>query len=48
MLGPLLFDIYKCDLFLLITEPNITNYADDTTLYECEAHSVDARTKIET
>ena len=32
LLGPLLFDIYMCHLFLFLTESNIANYVDDTTL----------------
>ena len=36
ILGPLLFNIYMCDLFLCDCETNIINYADDTTLYACE------------
>lgn len=32
VLGSLLFDIYMCDLFLFLTESNIANYVDDTTL----------------
>ena len=36
VLGPLLFSIYMCDLFLCDCETNIINYADDTTLYACE------------
>ena len=36
VLGPLLFNIYICDLFLFMSESNLANYADDTTLYECE------------
>ena len=47
MLGPLLFNIYMCDLFLFITESNIANYADDATLYEYEANLIVARKKIE-
>ena len=35
ILGPLLFNICMCDLFLCDCESNI-NYADDTTLYACE------------
>ena len=35
ILGPLLFNIYMCDLFLCDCESNI-NYADDTTLYAYE------------
>ena len=32
ILGPLLFNIYMCDLFLCDCETNIINYADDTYL----------------
>ena len=35
VLGPLLFNIYMCDLFLFISESNVANYTDDTTLYAC-------------
>ena len=33
--------------FLLITESNIANYADDTTLYKCEMNLIQVDTKIE-
>ena len=33
VLGPFLFNIYLCDLFLLMPESNVANYADDTTIY---------------
>ena len=36
VLGPLLFNIYMYDLFLFMSESNVANYADDTTLYECK------------
>ena len=36
VLGPLLFNIYMCDLFLFMSESNVANYVDDTTLYTCE------------
>ena len=36
ILGPLLVNIYMCDLCLCDCESNIINYADDTTLYACE------------
>ena len=35
-LGPLLFNIYMCNLFLCDCESNIINYADYSTLYACE------------
>ena len=35
VLGPLLFNIYINDLFFIIHEANVCNYADDTTLYAC-------------
>ena len=36
ILEPLLFNILICDLFLCDCEINITNYANNTTLYACE------------
>ena len=36
VLGPLLFNIYMCDLFLFMSESNVANYADDTTLHARE------------
>ena len=33
ILGPLLFNIFLCDLFLTIEGNYFTNYADDTTPY---------------
>ena len=33
ILGPLLFNIFLCDFFLIIKETNFTSYADDNTLY---------------
>ena len=33
ILGPLLFNIYICDLFLFVEEDNVISYADDTTPY---------------
>ena len=35
ILGPLLFNIFLCDLFLTINDCDIANYADDTTPYVC-------------
>ena len=33
ILGPLLFNIFLCDLFLFISDTDIASYADDNTLY---------------
>ena len=33
ILGPLLFNIYICDLFFIIEDCDIANYADDNTPY---------------
>ena len=35
VLGPLLFNIYLNDLFMLLEETKVCNYADDTTIYAC-------------
>ena len=35
ILGPLLFNIYLCDLFFIIDNVEIASYADDTTPYSC-------------
>ena len=37
VLGPLLFNIYITDIFLLMNETEICNYADDTTMYSCDS-----------
>ena len=33
VLGPLLFNIYINDLFMLVSDSMVCNYADDTTIY---------------
>ena len=35
VLGPLLFNVFINDLFFLVEETDICNYADDTTIYVC-------------
>ena len=35
ILGPLLFNIYMCDLFFVVESLDIVSYADDTTPYVC-------------
>ena len=36
VLGPLLFNIYLNDLFLLVESTEVCNFADDTTFFACE------------
>ena len=36
VLGPLLFNIYLNDLFWILEETDVCNFADDTTLYTCD------------
>ena len=47
VLGPLLFNIYMCDLFLFMSQSNVANYADDTSLYACEKRSYGVQRKFE-
>ena len=35
VLGPLLFNLFLCDLFLFVEEADIMSYADDNTPYVC-------------
>ena len=46
ILGPLLFNIYMCDLFFFIEELPVTSYADDTTPYACENNSLVVLSKL--
>ena len=39
ILGPLLFNIFICDLFLFTYNVDIANYADDTTPYSCNLNT---------
>ena len=36
-----------CDNFLFMSESNVANYADDTTLYACEKKLYDVQRKFE-
>ena len=48
VLGPLLFNIYICDLFFFVEEDNVTSYADDTTPYSNGKNVVTVLENIET
>ena len=41
ILGPLLFNLFLCDLFLFVEVVDIMSYADDNTPYVC-SENVDA------
>ena len=47
VLGPILFNIYLNDLFYLIKECEICNFADDTTPYVCEKDVSELFKKLE-
>ena len=47
ILGPLLFNIYINDLFFNFAETDISNYADDTTLYACDSNLQNLITRLE-
>ena len=46
ILGPFLFNIYMCDLFLFV-HPNIANYADDNTLYATSSSTQVVKSNLE-
>ena len=47
VLGPLLFNIYLNDLFFLLKDVDICNFADDTTPFVCELDLEVAKGKLE-
>ena len=48
ILGPLLFNIYICNLFLFVEEDNGTSYTDDTTPYSSGKNAATVLENIET
>ena len=36
VLGPILFNIYINDLFFILNEADMCNFADDTTVHACD------------
>ena len=47
VLGPLLFNIYINDLFYLLKNTDICNYADDTTIYVCNNQLENIQNRLE-
>jgi len=47
VLGPLLFNIYLNDLFFMLSETNVCNFADDTTPYVCDKSLKNVLEKLE-
>ena len=45
--GPILFNIYLNDLFFLLNQTNISNFADDTTTYVCDVKLESVLEKLE-
>ena len=48
ILGPLLFNIYISDLFYIIKETKVANYADDTTPYTSAPNWIEVSGKLST
>ena len=47
ILGPLLFNIDLCDLFLFLKGSNIANYADNNTPFSCQNDPKNVITELE-
>ena len=47
ILGPLLFNLFLCDLFLFVEEVDIMSYADDNTAYVCSENNDVTLEKLE-
>ena len=47
VLGPLLFNIYVNDLLIFVSDIDICNYADDTTLYVSDTYTIHILNKLE-
>ena len=48
ILGPLLFNIFLCDLFLITNNTNFASYADDNTPYTTDESAEKVIDKLET
>ena len=47
ILGPILFNIFLCDMFLMIDNIDITSYADDITLYSVVKSQCDLEQELQ-
>ncbi len=47
ILGPMFFNIYLSDLFLSVSDTNISNYADDNSPYACKTNIDDVITQLQ-
>ena len=47
VLGPILFNIYINDLFFILKETNVCNFADDTTLHVCDENAEQVLIRLE-
>ena len=47
VLGPLLFNIFINDIFFLVNETEVCNYADDTTIFACDPDVNNVQYKLE-
>ena len=47
VLGPILFNIYINDLFFILKETDVCNFADDTTPYVCNENLQQVMTRLE-
>ena len=46
MLGPLLFNVFLCDLFLFIPNIDLVSYADDNTPFEMGSSALEVINEI--
>ena len=46
-LGPIIFNIFLCDMFFIIDTTDIPSYADDRTPYSVEKSQCDRETKLQ-
>ena len=47
ILGPLLFNIFTCDLLIILEETDFASYADDNTPFVCQATRENVASSLE-